>query len=112
MIGYFAAAFGISRVPLLRERWKETIVVATFASILLLLIFVSDLSLVGICLDTAILVIALVWEQQEIDDDVAAADATSGATSFPRASRPAIRTRTASSSEPAVRRSPETARRG
>jgi lysylphosphatidylglycerol synthetase-like protein (DUF2156 family) len=60
MIGYFAAAFGILRVPLLRGRWKETIVVATFASILLLLIFVSDLSLVGICLDTAILVIALV----------------------------------------------------
>jgi hypothetical protein len=75
MIGYFATAFGILRVPLLRERWKEIIVVATLASILLLLIFVSDLSLLGICLDTAILVIALVWEQQEIDDDVAAADA-------------------------------------
>jgi hypothetical protein len=74
MLGYFAAAFGILGVPLLRDRWKETIIVATCASILLLLVFVSDISMTGIIVDIAVLVMAIVWESQAIDEDVAFED--------------------------------------
>jgi len=66
MLGYFAASFGMFGVPLLRARWKETLVVATFASILLLLVAVSDLALIGIVADVVVLVLALVWEREEI----------------------------------------------
>src|SRR5512140_3231867 len=62
MVGYFAAAFGVLGVPLLCRRWKEILVVATFASMMLLLIAVSDLGLIGISIDVVVLVAALVGE--------------------------------------------------
>ncbi|HMA01757.1 MAG TPA: hypothetical protein VKP02_05275 [Gemmatimonadaceae bacterium] len=74
MLGYFAAAFGIMGMPLLRRRWKEILVIATFASMLLLLISVSDLAMIGISIDVVILVAALVWEGDVIDAEVSAGD--------------------------------------
>lgn len=77
MVGYFAAAFGIMGMPLLRRRWKEILVVSTFASMLLLLIAATDLSMIGISIDVAVLVIALVWESDEIDAELTQGEAVS-----------------------------------
>jgi len=70
MLGYFAAAFGILGVPMLRDRWKEIIIVATCASILLMMVFANDFSMAGVLVDIVILVMAMVWERQAIDEDV------------------------------------------
>lgn len=78
MVGYFAGAFGILGMPLLCGRWKEILVVATFASMLLLLVAVSDVGMIGISIDIVVLVMALVWEGDVIDAEVAAREAVSG----------------------------------
>ncbi len=75
MLGYIAAAFGILRVPLLREWWKQLISAATCASIILLLTLGHGLPLVGIVFDIVVLVLALVMEQRIIDADITVADA-------------------------------------
>jgi hypothetical protein len=78
MVGYFAAAFGILGMPLLCRRWKEILVIASFASMLLLLISVTDIGMIGISIDVAVLVAALVWEGDEIDAEVSASDSIAG----------------------------------
>jgi hypothetical protein len=70
MLGYFASAFGMLGVPYLRIRWKESLIIATFASILLLLLSVNDFGMIGIAADVAILVLALVWEGDVIDAEL------------------------------------------
>ena len=75
MLGYFAAGFGILRVPFLRDRWKQAMVAATIASVLLLLLFVHGIALVGVVIDVAVLILALEWELRLIDADVAVVDA-------------------------------------
>ncbi|HEX8945500.1 MAG TPA: hypothetical protein VF785_20340 [Gemmatimonadaceae bacterium] len=73
MLGYVAAAFGMLRVPLLRDWWKQAMVVATISSILLLLVFGHALGVFGVLIDVVVLIFALVWAQQRIDADVAVA---------------------------------------
>jgi len=75
MLGYFAAAFGMLRVPILRDWWKQAMVVATISSILLLLVFGHAFGVFGVLIDVIIFIIALVWAQPRIDADVAVADA-------------------------------------
>ena len=47
MLGYFATGLGILRVPLLRAWWKQLLLAATVASLILLLVFSHGLSLIG-----------------------------------------------------------------
>jgi hypothetical protein len=74
MLGYIAASFGMLRVPLLRDWWKQAMVVATISSILLLLVFGHGLGVFGVLMDVVVLIYALVWAQQRIDADVAVAE--------------------------------------
>jgi len=74
MLGYFAAALGILRVPRLREWWKPTLVAATIASIVFLLGFGNRFGVLGILIDLVVLFVALMWAQPRIDADVAVAD--------------------------------------
>src|SRR5512140_2055107 len=56
------------------------LVAATFASMRLLLIAVSDLGLIGISIDVVVLVAALVWEGDEIDVELNESEAMSSDT--------------------------------
>jgi multisubunit Na+/H+ antiporter MnhG subunit len=67
MLGYLAAGFGVLRAPLVRERWKGITVLATIASIVLLLGLGDTFMIVGMCIDVAILVLALGRAQPAID---------------------------------------------
>lgn len=80
MVGYFAAAFGILGMPLICLRWKEILLIATIASMLLLLTSVTDIGMIGISIDVVVLVAALVWEGEEIDAEMSASDARSAGT--------------------------------
>jgi hypothetical protein len=79
MLGYFAAALGILRVPLLRDWWKQALVAATIASIVFLLAFGHGLGVLGTLIDLVMLFVALAWAQPRIDADVAAVDAVGAA---------------------------------
>jgi hypothetical protein len=70
MLGYFAAGLGILRVPFLRGWWKQLLVTATVASLILLLAFSHGLSLIGALIDMVIIVFALERQQRCIDSDV------------------------------------------
>ena len=75
MLGYCAAAFGVLRVPLLRDWWKQTMVAATIASILLLLVFGHAFGVFGVLIDVILFILVLVWAQPAIDADIAVAEA-------------------------------------
>ena len=70
MLGYFATGLGILRVPLLRTWWKQLLLMATVASLILLLVFSHGLSLIGALIDVVIVVVALERQQRCIDADV------------------------------------------
>ena len=70
MFGYFATGLGILRVPLLRTWWKQLLLAATLASLILLLVFSHGLSLIGALIDVVIVVVALERQQRCIDSDV------------------------------------------
>jgi hypothetical protein len=74
MVGYLAAGFGVLRTPLLRDRWKSILAVATSASILLLLIYGDSTTILGIAVDVAIVVMAFGWAEPRIDAAVTVAD--------------------------------------
>jgi hypothetical protein len=70
MLGYFGTGLGILRVPLLRAWWKQLLIIATAASLILLLVFSHGLSLIGALVDVVIVVVALERQQRCIDSDV------------------------------------------
>ena len=67
-------------MPLICLRWKEILLIATIASMLLLLTSVTDIGMIGISIDVVVLVAALVWEGEEIDAEMSASDARSAGT--------------------------------
>ena len=75
MLGYLAAGFGILRVPVLRHWWKQILVVATAASLILLLVFSHGLSLIGALIDVLLIVVALEGQQRCVDSDVEVVEA-------------------------------------
>jgi hypothetical protein len=80
MLGYFAAGFGLLGVRFLRIRWKQSLTMATLASIALLVMFGHGIALLGIYIDLIILVVVLEIEQRIVDRELvmAASSATKG----------------------------------
>ncbi len=74
LLGYLATGLGMLRVPLLRERWKQSMIAATVASIMLLLLLRSLFGALGMALDVALLIVVLGWSQPSVDADVDIAD--------------------------------------
>ncbi len=70
-VAYTIAGLGLLRVPELRRRWKPWIVVATCASILTLAWHPSVLSLLGVAVDVALLIVVLSVMRLRIDVDIA-----------------------------------------
>ncbi|HEX8849694.1 MAG TPA: hypothetical protein VF761_09195 [Gemmatimonadaceae bacterium] len=75
MLGYLAAGFGTLRVPLLRRWWKQTMVVATIASIVLFLTYLHPLGLLGSVFDLVLLLVVFEGAQAFIDEDIAVVEA-------------------------------------
>ena len=69
MLGYFAAALGLFRVPVLRRHWRPLLTAATAASIVMLTLYSERVGLIGALIDIAVYLYAL-----ESVDDRAAAD--------------------------------------
>lgn len=59
MVGYLFAAFGVLDMAVASAHWREGLMIATVASILLLLRFLPVVGLLGIVVDVAILATAL-----------------------------------------------------
>ena len=59
MLGYFAAALGLFRVPLLRRYWRPLLTAATAASILMLTLYSERVGLIGALVDVALYMFAL-----------------------------------------------------
>ena len=78
-IGYLAAGLGMLRVPLIRDRWKQIMVVATSASIILLLLTRDLFGSLGAVIDVLLLVLVMAWAQPRVDADVSVADAVGAA---------------------------------
>ena len=70
MLGYFAAGFGLLGVRSLRVRWKQSLTLATLASIALLVVFGHGIALLGIYIDLIILVLVLEIEQRIVDREL------------------------------------------
>ena len=75
MLGYLAAGFGILRAPYLRRWWKQTMVVATVASIVLFLTYLHPLGLLGSIFDLVLLLVVFEGAQAFIDEDIAVVEA-------------------------------------
>jgi hypothetical protein len=60
MVGYFAAGFGLLRVPYVRNVWTSSLIVATIASLALLSAMPHVVVFTGIALDIVLLCAALV----------------------------------------------------
>ncbi|MEP6621912.1 MAG: hypothetical protein ABJE47_21495, partial [bacterium] len=74
LIGYLAAGLGMMRVPVLRDMWKEVMITATAASIILLALTLEFLGAVGAVVDVVLLIVVFEWAQPRMDADVAVAD--------------------------------------
>ncbi len=75
LVGYVAAGFGMLRLPLLRDWWKQTMVVATAASMLLLVLVGQWIGVAGAVVDLALLLLVFEWVQPTVDADVHMAEA-------------------------------------
>ncbi|NUO63270.1 MAG: hypothetical protein HOQ11_05015 [Gemmatimonadaceae bacterium] len=75
MLGYLAAGFGMLRTPVLRRWWKQTMVLATVASIVLFLTYLHPLGLIGSIFDLVLLLVVLEGAQAFIDEDIAVVEA-------------------------------------
>ncbi|NUQ21457.1 MAG: hypothetical protein HOQ09_10900 [Gemmatimonadaceae bacterium] len=82
MLGYLAAGFGILRAPFLRRSWKQTMVVATVASVVLFLTYLHPLGLLGSVFDLVLLLVVFEGAQALIDEDIAVVEAV-GASGLP-----------------------------
>ena len=75
LLGYLAAGLGMLRVPLIRDAWKQVMIVATVSSLMLLLLTQHLVSAFGAVLDVFLLVLVFEWAQPRADADVAVAKA-------------------------------------
>ena len=75
LVGYLATGLGMLRVPLIRDRWKQIMVVAISASIILLLLMRDLFGSLGAVIDVLLLVLVMEWAQPRVDADVSVADA-------------------------------------
>lgn len=69
MLGYFAAALGLFRTPVLRRHWRTLLTIATAASIVMLTLYSQRVGLIGAFVDVALYLFAL-----EAMDGLAEAD--------------------------------------
>lgn len=78
MLGYFAAALGLFRAPVLRRHWRALLTAATAASIIMLALYSQRVGLIGAIIDVALYVFALeaVDSRAEADIDVVEACGT------------------------------------
>ena len=74
LLGYLSAGFGMLRVPLLRGRWKQSLIAATVASVVVLLLLRDRLGSVGAVIDVVLLVVVLKWAQAGVDADIDVAE--------------------------------------
>jgi hypothetical protein len=73
---YFAAGLGLLRVPLLRHWWKELILVATCASIVMMVWYHPPGGMIGIIVDIALMLVSLGAVQRRADVDIEVAETT------------------------------------
>ena len=59
MLGYFAAAGGLFRAPLVRRYWRPLLVGATAASVVMLTLYSRSVGMIGVFIDVLLLVLAL-----------------------------------------------------
>lgn len=79
MLGYIAASLGLWRVPILRVRWKELLLGATIASLVMLMLYTEMVGLIGAALSVFLLLAAFTWSQPEADAAVDVAEAVGAA---------------------------------
>jgi hypothetical protein len=85
IVAYFAAGLGLLRVPALRRWWKAALVLATVASMHLLVWYRPPWAIPGMFLDVALFVAILGAWQARLDADIAVVDAVgAGALRHPR----------------------------
>lgn len=75
LIGYLSAGLGMLRVPIVRHAWKQLMVTATIASMVLLLLMGELIASLGAIIDLLLLMLAFEWAQRRVDADVVVADA-------------------------------------
>jgi len=68
--GYFAVGLALLRVPVLRRRWKQMMIVASLASVLLLLWVLSLWGVVGVAVDVALFIATEAVMQPRIDGEL------------------------------------------
>jgi len=59
LLGYLAAGLGLFRVPLLRRRWTQLLIIATASSVVLLAVFAEPVGAIGALFDIALFIVAL-----------------------------------------------------
>lgn len=76
MLGYFAAALGLFRAPVVRRYWRPLLVGATAASIVMLTLYSRGVGMIGVFVDVLLLILALevVEGSAEAEIDVVEAD--------------------------------------
>lgn len=74
MLGYIAAALGLWRVPVLRVHWKQLMLAATIASLVMLMLYTELVGLVGAVVSVALLLVAFTWAQPQADAAVDVAE--------------------------------------
>ena len=75
MLGYIAAALGLWRVPVLRMHWKQLLLAATIASLVMLMLYTELVGLIGAVISVSLLLAAFTWAQPEADAAVDVAEA-------------------------------------
>ena len=85
---YFAAGLGLLRVPVLRTWWKHLVLVATGASIILMVWYHPPGAMVGLIVDFGLMLVALGSVQPRADADINVAEKLgAGATRHPWVTR-------------------------
>lgn len=75
IVGYLAAGLALLRVPVLRTHWKPILVVATIASMLLLILYGGVIGLLGLPADLGLVFLAFDVMQRQVDSAVDVAEA-------------------------------------
>jgi len=74
LTGYVAVGLALLRVPVLRDRWKALLALATGASMLICIGFDGLFGVLGVAIDVLLLILAADLFQRRIDAEVAVAD--------------------------------------
>jgi hypothetical protein len=74
IVGFIATGFGFLRVPVLRTHWKPTLITATVASMLLLILYGGIIGLLGIPVDLVMVFLAFDVMQRQVDNAIEVAE--------------------------------------